>query len=227
MISVLVWNYNRPDMLEATIPKWLAQEGVEYEIVLGHGPSIKPPVNAKIRPVLTPNLRLGQSYNKLIQEAKGEYLLLTQSDMEVNDPHQVQRMLEVCKPGYMVTERFFKNGVRDAGVHLQFMLVRKEDMVAIGGWCEMYDNPDMCAYEDSDVVARLMNRGLKFKMLETPPDKGVYHIWHPAPDYVNDRVVCARVENAKELFFSRHGKGIWQIYAEQFARMMTEKVCPM
>lgn len=222
MVSVLLLNIGRPEMAPLTMPKWLAQEGVEFEIIYGHGPAVPVPLDPRIKPVLFEKFAMAKCYNRLLEGAKGEFILISQSDMEVNDTRQIAKMLEAWKPGYMVTERFIKNDQRDAGIFIQFMLIRREDFIRAGGWCEEYDSPDLYGCEDSDVVCRLIKSGMKYKILESPDDTAVRHIWHPSPD-LSDPVVRAKIDRARELLFRRQGGGIYGIFAREFARMMMEK----
>lgn len=226
MISVLTWCYSRQDMLDITLPLWLKQEGVDYEIVLGHGPTIKWPSDPRINPVLTPNLKMCESYNAMLKEAKGDILLITQSDMQVNSPTQLKRMLAKWSDRKMVTERFFKEGRRDPGIYLQFMMVSKMAVIKAGGWCELFDNPESCAHEDSDLVSTMLEQGMDFENLETPEDEGVYHIDHPKPDYANDPVMIKRLAVGKAIYNCRHDKSVIQLYAQQFAnQMMRKRLC--
>lgn len=218
MISILLLNVGRPEMVPLTMPKWLAQEG-DFEIIYGHGPGVPVPLDPRIKPVAIDSFHMCANYNRLLAEAKGEFLLVTQSDMEVNDPRQLVKMAEAWKPGYMVTERFIKDGVRDCGHFIQFMYIKREDFIP---WCEDYDAPGLYGCEDSDIVIRLLRKGLKYKILESPDDTAVRHIWHPSPDYGIPENM-AMVVRAKELLFSKHGAGIYTVFAQEFARMMMEK----
>jgi glycosyltransferase involved in cell wall biosynthesis len=219
VVSILLLNIGRPEMYDITMPKWLAQEGVEFEIIYGHGPLVPVPDDPRVKPIPMDKFAMCANYNRLLAEAKGEFLLVTQSDMEVNDPRQIAKMAEAWRPGRMVTERFIKDGKRDPGIFIQFMYIKREDFEP---WCEDYDNPEVYGCEDSDIVCRLLRKGMRYTILETEDDLAVRHIWHPSPDYTI-KANMDKVVKAKELLFKRQGSGIYRIFAEEFAKQMMEK----
>lgn len=226
LISVLNWCYSRQELLDITLPLLMRQEGVEFEIIMGHGPGVKIPehwTHPVIKPVFTPVLDINKAYNALWPVAKGEVLFLTQCDMQITSPTQLKRMLDKWNGRNMVTERFFKKGKRDSGMYLQCCMVGKKDMEKVGGWCELYGAPDMAGHEDGDLVATFLENGLDIERMETPFEEGVFHIDHPMPDYVGDPVMVKRLENAKKLYWSRHGEGVMSLYAKQLARKWTAK----
>lgn len=220
MISVITWCYSRQEMLNITLPKWTTQKGVDYELVVGIGPNIcVPPLGAtNVQIIDTPDKLFCNSYNKLVSHAKGDTLLITQCDMEVNSDTQLKRMYELCNDRTMVTEKFFKDGKRDNGIYAQFLMVKKQSYTKVGGFCELYDNPESGAHEDSDLVASLLELGIDIKMISTPKEEGVYHIDHPRPDYINDKVMLKRLAKGREIFNSRHKMGIMALYAKQIMR---------
>lgn len=224
LISVLTWCHSRQETLNKTLPLWLKQEGVDYEIVLGHGPDIKFKFHPKIKPVPTPNCKMCESYNKMLREARGELLLITQCDMEVTDTSQLKRMAQRWYPGAMVSEKCFKAGRRDPGIYLLFLLIAKKDIEDIGGWCELYDGPDTLAHEDSDMIASLLEKGIQFEFMETPPESAVYHLDHPRPDYNGDPVLAAKVAHGFEIYNSRHNrKSVLELFVKQFSRRLIQK----
>ena len=229
MISVLTWSYNRQKMFDITLPLWLKQEGVDFEVIAGHGPEVKVIPDSRIKPVYTPDLAMCKAYNDMLAVASGDMILITQADMQVNSPTQLKRMLDNWSPYTMVTERFFKDGKRDCGMYLQFMLVAKEDIIKAGGWHEEYDKGSY-AYEDTDFVACMLENGLNFNIIETPEDEGVYHIHHERPD-LNDERIKTRIAKARAIYDSRHKDTIMGLYAKQIGLMLTKKragqiVCP-
>lgn len=211
-------------MLDITLPKWLDQEGVDYEIIAGIGPDIYIPFAGKqldhrITVVDTPRLKMCESYNAMLKAATGDILLITQCDMEVNSPTQLKRMLEVCDENTMVTEKFFNKGKRDKGVYLQFMMVYRKNINLAGGWCELYDSPESAAHEDADLVATMLEQGMKFKHIETPEDEGVYHLEHPRPDYINDPVMLKRLAKGYSIYKSRHEYDLPLLYYKQMVKI--------
>jgi hypothetical protein len=221
-ISVLIWCLTRQEMLNITLPRWLKQEGVDYEIILGHGKDIKWQPHPLIKPVLTDydptvNLKMCASYNAMLRAATGNILLYTQADMEVNSPTQLKRMLDLWSPGVMVQEKFFKNNKRDAGIYMQFLMVEKSAVEKIGGMCELYDSPDIVSHSDGDFMACLLKEGLTFKWLETgeADGGGVYHIPHEVMD-TKDPETARKIAIGFALHKSRHPEGgIMELFCRQ------------
>jgi len=197
---------------------------VDYEIIMGIGPTIKPPIYKNTTIVLTHDLKLNKSMNLIRKAAHGDILLTTMCDMQVNSPTQLKRMLALYSDKHMVSERFIgklPDGTRGrtVGTYLQCLMVSAAAIEQAGGWCELYDNPDLAAYEDGDLVASLLEQGLNLELLSTPEEEGVYHIDHEGPD-MTDPVYLERCRKGRELFFTRHKEGIMALYAKQFARNM-------
>lgn len=243
MISVMFLCYGdskgvRQGILDTTLPGWLKQEGVEYEIVVGKGPSIKLPEHPRLRyiniidakgnwdSVNIPQSIYCRAHNQLWRACKGEILLTTQADIQVNSPTQLKRMLEKCERTTMVTEKFFKKGARDHGLFLQCCMVYKDAIDMAGGWCELYDNPNIAACEDGDLVATMLEQGMNIAHTETPEEEGVYHIDHPMPDYFTEPF-RSRVINGQKLFDSRHKQGLTALYTKQFIRNLMAKRAEM
>jgi len=158
-----------------------------------------------------------------LKEAKGEILLIVQCDIEFGSKSQISRMLDIKHDNNVVTELFFKDGRRDCGMYLQCCMVSKKHMEQIGGWHEGFSGPDMCAHEDADVMASLLELGLDLDHTETPKDHGVFHLDHPRPDYEGDPNLIRRLANAKKLFWSRHKQGVMDLYAKQMVRRMVAR----
>lgn len=230
-ISVLTWCYSREDVLNHTLQKWLypKQEGVSVEFIIGRGPGIGYPFTAtecrgELKWVDTPNLKMCEDYNAMARAATGDILLITQCDMEVNSPTQLKRMAELCNDDIIVTERFFRDGKRDIGLFCQFLMVTKKRFMEVGGFCELFDNPESAAHEDADLVSSLLEAGCNLKRIETPKEEGVYHISHPRPDYVNDPVMLKRLHKGAEIYNSRHKEGIMSLYAKQLLSGIGKKI---
>ncbi|MFA6315731.1 MAG: hypothetical protein WC648_05190 [Candidatus Paceibacterota bacterium] len=229
MISVLLQCYSKEDMLDLCFPTWLTQEGVDYEIVLGVGPDIKIPQvpnrdNFKgITIVQLPDFKYCRNYNMILAAAKGETLLITYCDMQINNPLQLKVMYDNWTEFTIVTDRVFRNGKRNYGTYLDLTMVSREQVMKVGGWCELYDNPDSYAHEDGDMIASLLENCLTFKFLETEESKAVYHICHPAPN-MNEPVMQARHKMGKAIFFSRHKEGIMALYAKQILGRRLQRI---
>lgn len=233
MISVCFMCFDRQETLDITLPLWLKQEGVEYELCLALGPTIKVPEKwdmPQIRTLRIPDTRFSKWYNALADIAKGDKLLLTQCDFQVNSPTQLKRMLDNWEPGVMVSEKVFVYGKRTPGIFLHCLLLEKAVYDEVGGLCPLFDNPLSVAYEDSDFIATMLERGMQFRWTETPEDEGVYHIDHPRPNYSKDAngqwldpVIGKRLEYGKALYDSRHSKTVLELYTRQFALGMMAK----
>lgn len=227
-ISVLNYCYSRQSELDHTLPKLLAQEGVEYDVMLAAGPDVKTPEHPRLKRYPVEQQHLCKAFNMLLKNATSDLLLITQCDMEINDPYQIKRMVDMWKPGRVITEKFFKQAfrnksdgqlVRDPGYYLQMCLVAREEMVKIGGWHEEYEQPDMLGHEDGDIMASLFENGLEIYHTETPFDIGVFHLDHRVSYWDNgEDEYWRRINNAKALFRSRHREDVKQIYARQMLR---------
>ena len=227
-ISVLTWCQTRQHYLNATLGAWMEQKDVDYEIVVGRGPNVHVPEHWNdplVKTTVINKLGINNAYNRIMAAASGDILLITQCDMMVIDPCQLRKMLDRWNERTMVTEKFMKEGKRDQGVYLQFMMVAKSAVEAVGGWYEGYDCPTTAAHEDADLVCRLMRHGLDLEMMESPTDKTVYHLDHPKPDYFNDPVVLERLKNGKALFDSRNPEGVMHLYAKQMVRNLAQRHC--
>jgi GT2 family glycosyltransferase len=223
MISILTLCYSRQEMLNATLPLWQRQKGVDFEIIVGAGPGISVPNAPRIKYVHIPKFKLNNAYNKLLSVARGEQVLITQSDVQVNDTLQLKRMLDKWNPRNMVSERIWKEGKRDAGVYLYCLLVDRSAVIDVGGWYEGFDCPATAAHEDADLVARLLEQGQNMSLIETPLEHGVFHIDHPKPDYHSDPIMLDRLHNGHAVYKSRHSESLMQLYVKQFCRNMMEK----
>jgi glycosyltransferase involved in cell wall biosynthesis len=220
MISVLTWTHNWQDMLDKTIPGWLMQQDVDFEIIIGHSSAIVIPTHPKIKGVLIEGKGKCAAYNKLIDAASGDLLLLTQIDMQVNSKTQLKRMLDKWEPGVAVTERFFNIDRRVNGIFLQCMLVEKSRVELAGKCCEDYDAPSMYAYEDSDLSASLQETGVRIVSIDTPMEDGVYHLPHKKVD-LSDPVIQGRMKNAHDLYYSRHKETVGMNFIRSQVKYLT------
>lgn len=184
-ISIMFVNFGRPERLEQTLPYWLSQVGVDYEIVVGvakENLDNKILKNKKIKAIELPftEFKYSSMYNYILNHCSGELLLITQADLYPQDKNMLKNMLKKYKDKTMVTQKFFDGDLHDEGLFLQCMLVSKAEIVNIGGWSNEYDKG--YAFEDADVIARLINNGNKYIRIETEKEKAVLHIPHARPD---------------------------------------------
>lgn len=191
MISVILCCYSKQDFLNQTLPNWLSQQGVHFEIVLVHGPDVKVKRNPLVNIVeYEGKWGLCKGYNLALSKARGDILLITQSDMLLNNNQQIKKMYEVYKPDRMVKERDFP--------FLHLCMVSKEAVIKAGGWHEPYD--ELYAYEDTDLVATLIEQGIKNYYLDSGE---VVHIKHDRGEITDE--MRERYAKSKALFESRHG----------------------
>lgn len=223
LISILIPCYSRQEQLDVVLPLWLAQKDINFEVCVGAGPSIKVeesyrnPVVKRI-PLNMDKFGLCKAYNKLINSAKGDLLLITQCDIKATSPHNIKNMLDKWRPRWIVNENMYNNGKKKLGLYLQCTLVEKSAVEKIGGFCELFDDNRVSAYEDGDVMASLFERGYRLTWNESEEGKGVEHMPHERPDYKNHPVWKWKVENAKKLYFERHNRDFVKCaWASQFA----------
>jgi hypothetical protein len=172
-------------MLDKTLPLWLAQEGVDLEILIAVGPDIKRIEHPRITYYNAPGkweymkiagCKLCESFNLLWPKTKGEQVFITYSDMAMPNPNHLAIMLAAWKPGRMVTHSL---GEMDCGIWTHGMLADRKLIEKSGGWDNFYDDGGW-AYEDSDFVSGLLAAGGEFHILKERKD-GLYHIDHPRP----------------------------------------------
>ena len=226
MISVIIQCFSKQEHLNHTLPRWLTQEGPDFEIILGIGPDIKIPQvpntpNFKgITIVPLQEFKFCGNYNKILRAAHGDILCISYCDMEINNPLQLKNMLGLWDESKIVTDSVFRNGERGRykPVFLDCTMISRAAVDSVGGWHEGYDNPESYAHEDGDMIASLMEKGLSLVFMETEPDKAIYHITHEAPD-MGELKMQIRHKKGEELFFSRHKEGIMALYARQLLGM--------
>lgn len=231
LISIMMLGFGRQEMLDITIPCWLKQQDADFEIVVGTGPGIKLPNDPRIREVKLysewnsidiPQHTYCKFHNKILAECKGELVLTTQSDIQVG-PTQLKRMLELYAPNARVTELFLKHGEHDYGNFLQCCLIAKQHLLDIGGWPEVYDNPEFAAHEDGDIVTSLFEKGVRTHRIKSEGDDIVCHIDHPTPDYINDPVWKEKVRKAGIVYKERHKKPLMYYVVKQALEDAREK----
>jgi GT2 family glycosyltransferase len=221
-ISVILWCFSRGKELAHALPKWLKQEGVEYEVVIAAGPEIERIDHPRVRYIDgPPPPKMGRAYNLLTEAARGDTLLITQADMEVNDPHQLERMYRQSNALTLVSEKFIKHGKREMGIYLQFLMAPKAKILEVGGWAEIYDCPALAAHEDTDLMCRLLRAGMDLDFIETPEEIGVYHMHHEVDYYSWE--YQERIKNGRAIFQMRNKEGIISLVIKQFAKHMREK----
>lgn len=228
MISIVVaCSKSKQDMADITIPLWLGQKGVDFELVIATEDGLKLPEDKRIRRVPmvahTAGFCLMCSMNNAIAAAKGDVLYMTQIDMEANNDHLLRNMLTMLRPDHMVSERFFKDGKRHSGLFLQALLVPKNEVVKAGGFdtrfCGLY------AWEDTMLMARLLSSGCWLDFLIQDEEYATHHLPHPRPS-MEDPDIRDRHEKARAVYDSEFKVPMLMIFYRQllFRRRLGEKV---
>lgn len=205
-ISILNTCFSKQELLNTTLPHLLAQEGIDFELLLGIGPGITTPADTRITTTPIDKWDLNKTYNTLLKQAKHDILLLLQCDIDLRKQDIIKNMLAKWEPNTIVTEQFYRvidqePYPRDGGLHIQCCIVSRQAMLDIGGWYEPYSHPDLHGYEDVDIMASLLERGMS--LVHTQSE--AYHLHHET-NYFDNGVddLNRRTANAAKLFRSRH-----------------------
>ena len=213
MISIVtIGTESKQDMANATIPEWLKQRDVDFEIVVVTD-NITVPNDKRIR-VIRPGTPFDfiKWYNLGFKEAKGDIIVITQIDMEVNHDHLLLNMSNKLKPGHMVSERFFKNDRRVSGIFCQMLMLWKKDLLEVGGYHEGFCG--LCAWEDNDLMSALMEHGVMLDLISFDEEYATHHLWHPVNyDSPESKVLQ---DKAKAVFESRFKRSLLQTYGRQY-----------
>jgi len=223
IVSVIISCYSRQEMIDKTLPAWLKQEDIRYEVILGVGPDIVVPGGED-----QPNLRvirwtkedvcdnsgvfsLIRGQNNLLKQARGRFVLTTYSDMLINSDTQIRDMVNLWSANKnmvkrVVSARHYGGGYRHSGIFCHCLLVERDELNAIGGWYNGYVGT--YAHEDSELMATLIERGNRIVFYSQSPEEGVHHIdhAHPHPDTYKDKF-----EASKAIYASRHKYTITQL----------------
>jgi glycosyltransferase involved in cell wall biosynthesis len=190
MISVIMWCYSKQDLLDQTLPNWLNQKGVDYEIVIVHGTEVKIKPHPLVNMVkCSGGFNICKAYNQAVSEARGDILLITQCDMLLKSDYELKLMFENYKPDRMVKAVDFP--------FLHICMVSKEAIIKAGGWHEPFG--ELYAYEDTDLVATLIEQGIKNFYIH---GANVEHIKHDKPDLTDE--LREKYAKSKALYEARH-----------------------
>lgn len=216
-ISVVFLAWSRQDILDITLPLWTQQRGVDYEVVVAHGPDAKIPIHPRIRGVLVDHCCYTHGTNAAIAASKGDVVLLTQADLELNSCHHLLNMLRMLKPGHMVSHKHFNEGKRHSGIYAHCLMVHKQDIIDIGGGFDVAFCPlnKMYAFDDAALVSSLLERGIQLDFHSADSDHSMHHIAHPRPD-VTSKDTKARWCKARDHYVATHPVPLLVLYAKQF-----------
>ena len=218
-VSILIPCYSRQVHLNKSLPAWLAQMGVSFEILVGCGPGVSVPDLPNIRGIDLShigNYKLNSWNNELLNCARGRFVYITMCDIVPLSVTQIKRQMDLWEPGAIVTDRYFRDNERDPGIWLQCALMERDMLHAAGGWCEDYDAG--VGWEDTDVMARLFDNGAKLKIMSSPKETGVYHINHVYEYRIDPKYGEKYVRN-KSLFHSRHKRSVMEMLEKKDPRI--------
>jgi hypothetical protein len=207
---VMIGSGFRQGDAEYTIPRWLDQAGIDLEVILVTD-AINYPAHPRLR-ILDPGIPFDfiRWYNLGFKAARGEVILITQCDIEVNNKHLLFNMLRHLRPGYMVSERFFKKGKRSEGLWCQLLMLYAEDLQRAGYYHEGYCG--LCSFEDSDLMATLLENGLYLDLYSQDEDYASFHIDHPT-NYT-DPTILKLIDKAQDVYNSRHKHPYLTVWAQ-------------
>lgn len=99
MISVIISAYNPGEYLQPCLDSILAQNGVEFEIILvddGSNPAIPDPNHEKITLIRQPNSGVSAARNLGLSRASGEYCLFFDAD-DLMEPNALKSLHDLAK----------------------------------------------------------------------------------------------------------------------------------
>lgn len=179
MISIVSTCYSRLEGLKQALPSWLAQEGIDFEIIIVVGPSVPQVPNPKIRYIEWPSKDFTgccEAWNVGYAAANGDIIYTAYSDMVLQDRQYIAKLQKHYKPGGIVNRQAVRpDGSLDIGVWCYGVLFDKALAVKSGGWDSGYDG--YYAWEDADFMHGLINAGGELVILK-PCDDGLLHIDH-------------------------------------------------
>lgn len=214
MISVcMAVSKERADILDFTLAQWLDQKNCgEFEVLIVSDKT-DIPAHPRLR-VITPvgPYNFVMWYNQVLREAKGDYILITQPDLEVNSHNHIRNMQALITPANMVSERFWKNGKRSSGMFCQMLLLSAADLKQAGYFYEGFT--DLISCEDTDLVSTLIENGTILDFYLPDEEWASHHVPH-ATNY-EDPEVAESIRKANRLYTFRHKISLKQLYAKQF-----------
>ena len=214
MISIASVCYSRQETLNKVLPSWLAQEEVDFEIILGVGPDIVIPNDPRIRTTrLDSPFNLWRAFNQTMAMSRGDLVVITQSDTLMTSSKLVKTLLNEWKPGLTVSPIcIFDDGRHDDGLHLHCRLLEKSDIFRIGGMFEGFGIG--YGYDDDDFSSNLSELGIKFRVLTPSECTPVTHLHHPRPNTFDPKIADS-FEKCRKLYYSRHKFGIKELVQRQ------------
>lgn len=208
--------WSRNDVLAITLPLWAKQRNVDYEVIVAKGPEAVIPDLPHVRTIDADHCCIPHAINKAIAAAKGDVVVITQADMELNSDNHLFNMYQKLKPGHMVSHKHFNEGRRHSGIYCHCLMVYKNDLVAVGGFDEFYCILNKSyAFEDSALVTSLLERGVLLDFHTADIDHSMHHIAHPRPD-CSSKEVMEMWKKARNHYVETHPIPLLALYAKQF-----------
>lgn len=206
MINVLIPCYSRQEQLNAILPMWLKQRGVEYSVIVGAGPDVVVPEHERVKVVRYskyPITGLASLMNPLIDAADGDILCFVHGDMQAKTTGVLSAMLDRLTDRAMVTCGYINSdGEYCSGAWTHILMADKTLVVQAGKWDPAYDGG--IGWEDADFLTRMANLGCFYEQVKL--DKPPVHLPH---------VSCHKLDGAmdrymrnKRIYNKRWGKGI-------------------
>ena len=217
MVSVVtIASAKKQKDIDHTLPLVLGQQGVDLEVVLVTDSTLKVPNNDRLRVIRMPgNFDFIDWFNTGLKAAKGNVVLIYQPDMEINNPRLLRNMLDKLEAGFMVSEQFFKKGKRTSGIWCQLLMLYASDLAKAGYYHEGYKG--LVSFEDSDLMATLMENGLFLKTIVQDEEYATFHIDHPT-NY-DEPQVLELIHKARKVYESRHAYHYQIVYAQMLINM--------
>jgi len=188
MISIVSVCYSRA--LDKSMPSWLCQEGIDFEVVVVVGPGIERTPHPKVRYIDWPTKDFNGccvAWSHGYKAAKGDIIYSAYSDMVLQDKRYIARLAAHYKPNRIVNRQAIRpDGSLDIGVWGYGVLFDKALLAKSGGWDTRYDGG--YAWEDAHFMHSLVKAGGELIILKPlPADKALLHIDHPSvrdtPDF--------------------------------------------
>jgi hypothetical protein len=182
-ITIVSCCYSRADGIREALPSWLAQEGVDFDIVIVAGPEINRVTHPNITYIdwpVTPFNGTCIGWNEGYKAARGPLIYTAYSDMVLQDKRYLARFLAHYKPNRIVNRQAIRpDGSLDIGVWGYGVLTSKELLERSGGWDTRYDGG--YAWEDAHFMHAMVRAGGELVILKAlPPDLGLRHVDHPS-----------------------------------------------
>jgi len=181
MISIVSVCYSRA--LDKSMPGWLCQEGIDFEVVVVVGPGIERTPHPKVRYIDWPSKEFTgccEAWNTGYKAASGDIIYSAYSDMVLQDKRYIARLATHYKPNRIVNRQAIRpDGSLDIGVWGYGVLFDKALLAKSGGWDTRYDGG--YAWEDAHFMHALVKAGGELVILPPAKDgKGLKHIDHPS-----------------------------------------------